>query len=59
MIRIEGIPALKDNYIWVIARGDSCVVVDPADAVPILSWLRQNALRLSAILITHGNPPVN
>lgn len=53
MLRVEAIPALQDNYIWAIVRNGYCVVVDPGEAAPILSWLHRQALRLSAILITH------
>lgn len=53
MLRVEAIPALKDNYIWAIVRNGYCVIVDPGEAAPILSWLRRQELRLSAILITH------
>ncbi|NWG86802.1 MAG: hydroxyacylglutathione hydrolase [Hydrogenophilaceae bacterium] len=53
MLNVEAIPALKDNYIWAIVRGEHCVVVDPGEAAPILSWLAQRKLHLSAILITH------
>lgn len=53
MLRVEAIPALKDNYIWAVVRGDRCVVVDPGEAAPILSWMTARELHLSAILITH------
>ncbi|TCS71529.1 hydroxyacylglutathione hydrolase [Sulfuritortus calidifontis] len=53
MLRLEAIPALKDNYIWALAKGRYCVVVDPGEAAPILSWMTARDLRLAAILITH------
>ncbi|MEW5892329.1 MAG: hydroxyacylglutathione hydrolase [Pseudomonadota bacterium] len=53
MLRLEAIPALKDNYIWALAGQGHCVVVDPGEAAPILSWITANDLRLSAVLITH------
>jgi hydroxyacylglutathione hydrolase len=53
MLNVEAVPALKDNYIWALSRGDHCVVVDPGEAAPILSWMRDKGLRLAAILITH------
>lgn len=54
MNQITPISAFKDNYIWII-RGKSpqVAVVDPGDAAPVLSYLEQNDLVLSAILITH------
>lgn len=53
MLHIEAIPALQDNYIWAIIGHGHCAIVDPGDATPILSWLQQHKLQLSAILITH------
>lgn len=53
MLNVEAIPALKDNYIWALSRDNHCVVVDPGEAAPILSWMRNKGLSLSAILITH------
>jgi hydroxyacylglutathione hydrolase len=52
------IPALKDNYIWLIQRagGTHCTVVDPGDATPVLEYLRAQNLELSAVLITHHHP---
>lgn len=55
MINIIPIPALKDNYIWAIHSPDNCAVtvVDPGDAAPVISYLTNNNLTLSSILITH------
>ncbi len=53
MLRIEAIPALEDNYIWAIVGDGHCAVVDPGEAAPILSWMQQHELQLSAILVTH------
>jgi hydroxyacylglutathione hydrolase len=52
-ISIEAIPALRDNYIWALSRGEQAVVVDPGDAAPVQSWLRAQGKHLAAILITH------
>ncbi|MCL2829456.1 MAG: hydroxyacylglutathione hydrolase [Betaproteobacteria bacterium] len=52
-IRIEPIPALSDNYIWLIHRAGNAAVVDPGDAAPVLSALNAAGLSLTAILITH------
>ena len=54
-MKIDPIPAFDDNYIWCLSStgGNSAVVVDPGDAVPVVSYLQQHGLRLSAILITH------
>lgn len=53
MLNVEAVPALKDNYIWALSRDNHCVVVDPGEAAPILSWMRNKGLSLSAILVTH------
>ncbi len=56
MLTITPIPAFSDNYIWTLydrTRGDGAVVVDPGDAAPVEAFLKEQSLRLSAILITH------
>ncbi|UDG83168.1 hydroxyacylglutathione hydrolase [Candidatus Vallotia lariciata] len=47
------VPALKDNYIWVITNGCDAVVIDPGDAVSIIHFLQRHSLQLIAILLTH------
>ncbi|MBI3221872.1 MAG: hydroxyacylglutathione hydrolase [Nitrosomonadales bacterium] len=53
MINITAIPALQDNYIWVIHDGGQAAVVDPGEAAPVLDFLAKNRLELTAILCTH------
>lgn len=53
MLDIFPIPALKDNYIWAIHDKHHAVVVDPGEAAPVLEFLKQRQLHLSAILCTH------
>ena len=53
MFEVIRIPAFKDNYIWLMRKGRSAVVVDPGDAVPVLEVLEREGLMLTAILITH------
>ncbi len=57
MLQIHPLPAFEDNYIWVLhPQGlDTCVVVDPGDEDPVIDYLRNRGLALSAILITHGH----
>lgn len=50
---ITAIPALKDNYIWAIVENNHALIVDPGEALPVLNFLDNNKLTLSAILITH------
>lgn len=54
-INIAAIPALTDNYIWVITDtvNQTALVVDPGDAEPVLAYLKQYHLMLRGILITH------
>ena len=56
MIQIHALPAFSDNYIWLLQdlSTQTCAVVDPGDAAPVLAWLEQNpGWRLTDILITH------
>lgn len=56
MIRIEPIPAFRDNYIWLMERGGHAVVVDPGDAAPVRDVLQRESLTLDAIVVTHHHP---
>lgn len=53
MFDVSFIPAFKDNYIWLLTRGDCAFVVDPGDAGPVLDRLDADGLTLEGILITH------
>ena len=55
MFKIIPILALQDNYIWSICNSDfqEVIIVDPGDDKPVLDFLYQNNLKLTAILITH------
>lgn len=53
MLKVLPVPALRDNYIWVIHDDHAVAVVDPGEAEPIVAWLTDRGMRLSAILITH------
>lgn len=55
MFTVTPIPAFDDNYIWAISKtgNSSIAVVDPGDALPVLSYLQEHNLELAAILITH------
>ena len=48
------VPALNDNYIWVLADNQKqCIIVDPAEAEPVLEIITQKHLTPVAILLTH------
>ena len=55
-IKIIGIPAFSDNYIWLIHNHESAAVVDPGDAKAVRQALEDLSLNLEAILITHHHP---
>ena len=52
-ISVAPVPAFQDNYLWVIHDGKHAAVVDPGDAAPVIDYLTQHSLELTAILITH------
>lgn len=56
MLKIEALPALTDNYIWLLQDDTQrrCAAVDPGDAAPVLAWLAANPdWQLTDILVTH------
>ncbi|MEG3182328.1 hydroxyacylglutathione hydrolase [Sphingomonas sp. LT1P40] len=58
MIEVLRIPALSDNYIW-LAHDDvsgETIVVDPAEAAPVLAAAEARGWRISAIWNTHWHP---
>lgn len=50
---IAAIPALRDNYIWIVHDGRHAIVVDPGEAAPALEFLAAHGLQPQAILCTH------
>ena len=58
MIRVHGIPAFSDNYIWCIYHEHTkqALLVDPGSYDDALSFLMDNQLKLTAILVTHHHP---
>lgn len=53
MLRAIPLPALQDNYIWLLAGpGGEALVVDPGDAGPVLQ-AAADGLRPVAIVLTH------
>lgn len=47
------IPALADNYIWLLHDGHEALVVDPGVAEPVMQVLQARGLALRTILVTH------
>lgn len=55
--RVIPVPALADNYIWLLADHEGrALIVDPGDAAPVLAALHQHQMVPSAILLTHHHP---
>jgi hydroxyacylglutathione hydrolase len=53
-LRLFALPALSDNYIWLLAdAAGAALVVDPGEAAPVRAALESEGLRLRAILLTH------
>lgn len=53
--QIKAVPALKDNYIWLIIHSNSnqCLIIDPGDAKPVIETIDQLKLKPCAVLLTH------
>lgn len=47
------LPALSDNYIWLLHDGRLALAVDPGQAAPVQRALAQGGLELAGILVTH------
>ena len=52
-MNIIPIPALKDNYIWVIEHAHALTVIDPGESQPVLNYAQEHNLNITDILITH------
>jgi hydroxyacylglutathione hydrolase len=54
-LQVSLIPVLNDNYVFVLhgPTTGAAVVVDPAVAEPVIAWLEQRSLELTAVLHTH------
>ncbi|MFT5139195.1 MAG: hydroxyacylglutathione hydrolase [Lysobacterales bacterium] len=53
-MNISPIPALSDNYIWLLTSdGPECAIVDPGDHRPVIRQLKAAGLELKYILLTH------
>lgn len=55
MLSLCALPALRDNYIWMLAdaASGSALIVDPGEAQSVLRALERDGLALTAILLTH------
>ena len=57
-LEIVRIPALSDNYIWLVHDpvSDQTMVVDPAEAAPVLDEADRRGWRIGQIWNTHWHP---
>lgn len=55
MLQITPIPALSDNYIWAIRQNENLIIVDPSETKPVLDFIAENTLNLTAVLLTHNH----
>ncbi|MBK4716515.1 MULTISPECIES: hydroxyacylglutathione hydrolase [Tenebrionibacter/Tenebrionicola group] len=53
-MNLTSIPALQDNYIWILSdENRQCLIVDPGEAAPVLKKIAEQQWRPQAILLTH------
>jgi hydroxyacylglutathione hydrolase len=52
-MKIIPLSAFRDNYLWLLHAGPYAAVVDPGDPAPVVRYLAEHDLTLSAILVTH------
>lgn len=57
-LEIVRIPALSDNYIWLVhdPASDETMVVDPAEAAPVLAEAGRRGWKIGQIWNTHWHP---
>jgi hydroxyacylglutathione hydrolase len=55
-MKLIPLPAFQDNYLWLLHDGERALVVDPGDAAPVRTFLKETGLQLEAILVTHHHP---
>ncbi len=55
MLEVTPVPALNDNYVWLVHGQDRSrvAIVDPGEAEPVREALRSHGLQPEAILVTH------
>jgi len=55
MLEIIPLPALKDNYIWLLKNETNrhIAIIDPSEAEPVLNIIKSDKLIPVAIMITH------
>ncbi len=52
-LRVVPVPALADNYIWLLHDGAHALIVDPGESKPVLDALAREQLTPAGVLLTH------
>ncbi|MBI5274651.1 MAG: hydroxyacylglutathione hydrolase [Chlamydiales bacterium] len=52
-VTIHALPALADNYIFMLVWENKGICIDPGEAKPVIEFVKQYDLELTAIFITH------
>ena len=52
-IFVISIPQLKDNYSYLVIKDKKVIIVDPAESIYIIQYIKNNQLNLIGILLTH------
>lgn len=53
MLQLIQLPMLRDNYTYLVHRDGAAIVVDPAQAPPVLRAIESRNLQLAAVVCTH------
>ncbi len=58
LLDIVAVPAFQDNYLWLVrdAASGEVAVIDPGDAVPVLTEADRRGWRIGQVLNTHWHP---
>lgn len=54
-MKVRRLKAFEDNYIWCLEVAAQVIVVDPGQAQPVLTYLKETQKQPVAILITHNH----
>ena len=54
--RVDKIPVLQDNFVFIIYNQSQALVIDPGESGPVLDFLSKHKLHCERLLITHHHP---
>lgn len=52
-MKVETLPILEDNYVFLISTRGQTLVIDPGEAKPVADYLQEHGLKPEAVLLTH------